>query len=260
MLKTRILSALVLAPLILADIYAGGLWLDALMLVAAVLMGWEWARMCSGGRLLPAGVLVILVLTGIPVGFALELSQHVFFELIAGSVIVLLVSLVIQRPQAFWLAGGTFYIGLGVLSFLWLRSIPDQGRTVIFWVLAVVWAVDIGAYFAGRGIGGPKLAPSISPNKTWAGLIGGAICAALVSGVAAVWLQQPVVWMVLAGAGLAVVAQAGDFLESWCKRRFGVKDSSNLIPGHGGILDRVDGLLAVLPLVFVYIWALEASV
>ncbi len=260
MLKTRILSALILAPLILADIYAGGLWLDALMLVAAILMGWEWARMCSGGRLLPAGFLVILVLTGIPLAFALEFSQHVLIELLVGTAVVLLVSLVIQRPQALWLAGGTLYIGLGVLSFLWLRSIPDQGRTVIFWLLAVVWAVDIGAYFAGRGIGGPKLAPAISPNKTWAGLIGGAFCAALVSGIAAAWLQQPVVWMVLVGAGLAVVAQAGDFLESWCKRRFGVKDSSNIIPGHGGILDRVDGLLAALPLVFVYFWVLEVPV
>lgn len=260
MLKTRVLSALILAPLILAGIYLGGYWLDGLMLVAAGLMGWEWARLCGGGKLRPGGVLVILALIGVPLAFALGLSQHALLELLVGTMVVLLVNLVIHRPQALWFAGGTLYIGLAVLSFLWLRAIPDQGRSLIFWVLAVVWAVDIGAYFAGRGIGGPKLAPSISPNKTWAGLIGGALSAALVSAVAAGWLHQPLFMIILAGLALAVVSQAGDLLESWCKRHFGVKDSSHIVPGHGGILDRVDGLLAVLPVVFVFIWALEVRV
>ncbi|NIA67298.1 phosphatidate cytidylyltransferase [Pelagibius litoralis] len=260
MLKTRIISAVVLAPLILAGIYVGGVWLDALMLVAAGLMGWEWARLCSSGRFLPGGILVILTLIGVPFAFALEVSQHAFIELLIGTALVLLVNFFVHRPQALWFAGGTLYIGLAVLSFLWLREIPGQGRALVFWVLAVVWAVDIGAYFTGRGIGGPKLAPTISPNKTWAGLIGGAVFAALVSGIAAEWLEKPLFLMICAGAFLAVVAQGGDLLESWCKRRFGVKDSSHLIPGHGGILDRVDGLLAVLPLVFVFFWVMEARV
>ncbi|WP_420348315.1 phosphatidate cytidylyltransferase [Pelagibius sp.] len=262
MLKVRILSAIVLAPLVLAGIYVGGIWLDALMLLAAGLMGWEWARLCSGARLVPGGYLVIVVLVALPLFFAVGLSQHALLELLAGTLAVLVVSLVLHRHQALWhqalwLAGGTFYIGLAVLSFLWLRHLPEQGRDLVFWVLAVVWAVDIGAYFAGRGIGGPKLAPRISPNKTWAGLIGGSLAAGLVSALAALWLDKQAGTLFFVGCALAVVAQGGDLLESFCKRHFGVKDSSHLIPGHGGILDRVDGLLAVLPVVFVFVWALE---
>lgn len=257
MLKVRILSALVLAPLVLADIYVGGLWLDALMFVAAGLMGWEWARLCAGGKLLPGGYLVILVLIALPLSFAFDVSQYVLFELLAGTLAVLLVNLLLHRGQALWFAAGTLYIGLAVVSFLWLRHVPEQGRTLIFWILAVVWTVDIGAYFAGRGIGGPKLAPRISPNKTWAGLIGGALAAGAVSALATPWLDQQALTLFLAGLGMAVVAQGGDLLESFCKRHFGVKDSSHLIPGHGGILDRVDGLLAVLPVVFLFVWVLE---
>ena len=257
MLKTRILSALVLAPLVLADIYVGGIWLDALMLLVAGLMGWEWARLCGQGNLPPAGYAVILVLVGVPLMFALGYSQHALLELLIGTVLVALVSFMGKRALVPWLVGGTFYIGLAVLAFLWLRAVPDQGRALVFWILFVVWAVDICAYFAGRGIGGPKLAPAISPNKTWAGLLGGMAGGALVSAAAADWLGWPLTAMLAAGAALAVVAQAGDLLESWCKRRFGVKDSSHIIPGHGGILDRVDGLLAVLPVVFAFIWFLE---
>ena len=131
---------------------------------------------------------------------------------------------------------------------------PAQGRDLVFWLLAVVWATDIGAYFAGRGIGGAKLAPAISPNKTWAGLIGGALAAALVGIIAARLLGSGAIPLAVGGMALAVVAQGGDLLESWCKRRFGVKDSSHVIPGHGGILDRVDGLLAVFPAAFLYFW------
>jgi phosphatidate cytidylyltransferase len=135
--------------------------------------------------------------------------------------------------------------------------------TLVFWVMIVTWSTDIGAFFAGKGIGGPKLAPSISPAKTWAGLIGGAIAAALLGYLAAQYLgfdavpqidpeagelltQSPLYgaffWL---GAPMAVVAQAGDLYESWVKRRCGVKDSGTILPGHGGVLDRCDGLIAV---------------
>ena len=260
MLKTRVLSALILAPIILADIYLGGYWLHALLLLAGALMGWEWARLCGHGRVVAGGYLVILILGALPLWFTLEIPWPSIWAVLAGTALVLLANLLISRIQALWLAGGTLYIGLALVSFLWLRELPGQGLTLILWVLIAVWAVDIGAYFAGRRIGGPKLAPAISPNKTWAGLIGGALAAAVVSGVATVWLTQPLLIMIPAGIVLAVVAQSGDLLESWCKRHFGVKDSSHVIPGHGGILDRVDGLLAVLPLVSVFIWALEVRI
>ncbi|MEQ9608421.1 MAG: phosphatidate cytidylyltransferase, partial [Kiloniellaceae bacterium] len=113
---------------------------------------------------------------------------------------------------------------------------------------------------AGRGIGGPKLAPRISPNKTWAGLIGGGLSAGLVGVLAAGFLGREAMLLVVGGMLLAVIAQGGDLLESWCKRRFGVKDSSHIIPGHGGILDRVDGLLAVLPVAFLYFWAVKDTI
>ena len=118
-------------------------------------------------------------------------------------------------------------------------------------LLCVVWATDIGAYAFGRLIGGPKLAPRFSPKKTWAGLIGGMLSAAGVGAGIAAWAGLAVVGFGLLSAGLAVMSQAGDLFESWVKRRFNVKDSSNIIPGHGGVLDRVDGVLPVAVVVAV---------
>lgn len=151
--------------------------------------------------------------------------------------------------RAVWMVGGFIYIGLAAFVLLVLRVVPLSSAPVL--LLALMLAVigtDIGAYFAGRAIGGPKIAPSISPSKTWAGLGGGMIGASLAI-IAATYPSEgfsDVDWKLLAGPLLAVIAQAGDFFESWMKRRAGVKDSSSLIPGHGGLFDRVDGLLAVL--------------
>ncbi|MCH7931170.1 MAG: CDP-archaeol synthase, partial [Proteobacteria bacterium] len=132
------------------------------------------------------------------------------------------------------------------------RADETVGRETVFWLFAVVWATDVGAYFAGRGVGGPKLLPRISPGKTWAGLVGGVVCAALVGAAAAALLDLPShAPLILVSALLAVVAQAGDLFESMVKRRFKAKDSGTLIPGHGGVLDRLDGLLAAAPVVAV---------
>ncbi len=251
---------MVLAPLVLLDIWFGGLWLDALMVVAAGLMGWEWVRMTGGGRIGPGGIVAIAALIGVPLVFALGASQQALVELLCGLALACAVSWFTQRRQTAWIGLGGLYIGIACLSFLWLRTVPAGGRDLVFWILAVVWATDIGAYFAGRGIGGPKLAPRISPNKTWAGLIGGAFAAGLVGVAAAGLIGRDTLLLVLGGIVLAVIAQGGDLLESWCKRRFGVKDSSHIIPGHGGILDRVDGLLAVLPVVFLYFWVMGEAV
>src|SRR5215468_347717 len=118
-----------------------------------------------------------------------------------------------------------------------LRVVPDDGRVAVFWLLGIVWATDIGAYAAGRALGGPRLAPRVSPNKTWAGLAGGVVGAALAGAAVAAAGSAPVGGLALAGGVLAVVAQAGDLGESLAKRRFGVKDTGTLIPGHGGLLD-----------------------
>lgn len=162
-----------------------------------------------------------------------------------------------------WDLGGIAYIGMAAAVLLFLRG--DGGSGGVLVVVGAVIATDVGAYFAGRAIGGPKIAPSISPSKTWAGLFGGMAGAALVTAGAmtfAGWIMsgfdnrghdlsqalfaQPTLFAAVGGMVLAVVAQAGDFFESWMKRRAGVKDSGRLIPGHGGLFDRLDGLLAVL--------------
>jgi len=273
LLRTRIFSAVILAPPVLLAIYLGGLWFAALIVLAAGLMGWEWARMTGGGRLAAPGIAVIAALAGLPVAFHLGGLPGGVAWLLAGFVVAAVAGLVVNRRQAAWLLPGLLYIGLACLAVLWLRlapldglvlvvwlrNVPEEGRNLVFWLLAVVWATDIGAYFAGRGIGGPRLAPMVSPNKTWAGLIGGMAAAAAVGLAAALVLDWPLWPPVFGGALLAVVAQGGDLLESWCKRKFGVKDSSHIIPGHGGILDRVDGLLSVFPVAFFYFWAVGAS-
>jgi phosphatidate cytidylyltransferase len=152
--------------------------------------------------------------------------------------------------QALWSLAGILYLGLAAAMQMFLRD-GDAGLTSVLAVGLMVIATDIGAYFAGRTIGGPKIAPTISPSKTWAGLCGGMAASGVVMALLAVELSpegiegKGLLANALGGALVAVVAQAGDFFESWMKRRAGVKDSSHLIPGHGGLFDRVDGLLAV---------------
>jgi phosphatidate cytidylyltransferase len=150
-----------------------------------------------------------------------------------------------RRPHSFWSIAGIPYIGLSALALMTLRGDPQFGLIAVYWLLFVVWGADTLAYFAGRLIGGPKLLPSISPKKTWAGLIGaiagGMLCSVLFAKAAGL---DTLLWFCSIGAVLAIVEQAGDFFESALKRSVGVKDSSALIPGHGGMLDRVDGLVA----------------
>jgi phosphatidate cytidylyltransferase len=255
-LRNRILSALVLAPLALGLVALGGLAFALWIALAAALMAREWARMTAADRV---GAAAIVVGAGAVAGIGATAAGippwQSGFGLLAGMVLIygLARSDGVEAPG--WLAAGLLAIGLPSLAFVWLRDQPVGGRSMIFWLLAVVWATDIGAYVVGRSLGGPRLAPRISPNKTWAGLLGGVVSAALVSGlVAAVLDGAGLAVAALIGGGLAVVAQAGDLGESLVKRRFGVKDTGALIPGHGGLLDRVDGLLATTPIVALLVW------
>jgi phosphatidate cytidylyltransferase len=142
---------------------------------------------------------------------------------------------------------GIVYVLSALVALLWLRHQPGSGRETVLWVVAVVWATDIGAYFLGKLAGGVKLAPRISPGKTWSGLIGGMCWAAVASAAMGLAFEQGATFGLAAiGVVLAIVAQMGDLLESAAKRDAGVKDSGHLIPGHGGLLDRIDGLVAVL--------------
>lgn len=256
-LAPRLVSALVLAAVALVAVGAGAMAFDALVAVAAAVLAWEWTRLCGEGRFGATGTLmaVIVVATvalassGQP-AFALALS-------VAGAAAVRTLAGWRGRANALWIAAGPLYIGIPSVALVWLRADDAAGRTLILWLLVTVWATDIGAYVAGRLIGGPRLAPQVSPNKTWAGLLGAMVSAGVVGVIAAQIdpLGPTAVLLAFAGAVVAVVAQAGDLGESWVKRRFGAKDASHLIPGHGGLFDRVDGLLAAATVLAMWQWS-----
>ncbi|MEA2782255.1 MAG: phosphatidate cytidylyltransferase [Rhodospirillaceae bacterium] len=254
-LRKRILSAAVMLPLVVFDLWLGAPYWDALVCLFGMVMAWEWAAMCAvadrpaRGLVLgvgPAGVLSIASVAAAVLLAATDRYLAAILVLAAGAALTTFVGMRIQGGRGRWHGFGTIYIGLPSIAVMWIRAQPENGLATVLWMVALVIAVDTGAFVFGRSIGGPKLAPRISPNKTWAGLIGGVVAGMLVGFVTALWLG--VAWavpLVLVSAVMAVVEQGGDLGESACKRYFGVKDSSRLIPGHGGVLDRVDGLLAV---------------
>ena len=249
-LRPRVLSAVTLAPLPVAAIWFGSPWLPLLTALAGALMAWEWGRLCRRGRLGATGIVLVgVVLAAIATATLITPGLSIVFALVGAGIVFWLAR---GRPDLDpeWTAFGALWVALPCICLLWLASGGPNGRTTLLWVLAIVWATDIGAYAIGRTLGGPRLAPRWSPRKTWAGLAGGAVCAGLAGWATAAWLGiSPALPLVFLSAGLAIVEQFGDLAESLAKRRFGVKDSSGLIPGHGGLLDRLDGLLAVIPVV-----------
>ena len=249
-LKLRIVSALVLAPIAVAVVWFGWPWLPILTAIAGAVMAWEWSRLCRAGRVGASGALLIgVVVAAIAVAAAGGVAPAVAASL-AGAAMVLWMARRERGGDAPFLALGALWVTLPCIFFLWLARPEEAGRRTVLWIFAVVWATDIGAYAIGRRLGGPPLAPRWSPKKTWAGLLGGAGSAALAGWATARLLGlSSVLPLVLVSAGLAIVEQFGDLAVCVAKRRFGVKDSSGLIPGHGGLLDRLDGLLAVVPAV-----------
>jgi phosphatidate cytidylyltransferase len=246
----RVLSGLVLAPLPVAAIWFGSPWLPLLTATAAAVMAWEWGRLCRGGHFGQSGILLVGVVLVAVAAAAIASPELAFGAALLGAAIVFWAARRKRDLEPRWTAFGALWVALPLICLLWLADDTLTGRTTLLWVLAVVWATDIGAYAIGRTLGGPRLAPLWSPRKTWAGLAGGIACAALAGWTTAVLLGiSPALPLVLLSAGLAIVEQFGDLAESAAKRRFGVKDTSSLIPGHGGLLDRLDGLLAVIPVV-----------
>jgi phosphatidate cytidylyltransferase len=206
-LRIRVLSACVLAPIALALIWLGGIAFAVLVGAAAFGLAIEWLMLCR----LPSA----------------------------------------QRGGVKLRIGGLAYVALAAVALLYLRSDPVAGRANLLFLVLIVWAGDVGAYMIGRMLGGPRIAPRISPGKTWSGALGGLVAAIAVGVAGAHFIIDPdasrwdATWQAaLVGAGLGIVAQAGDLLESFVKRRLGVKDSSHLIPGHGGLFDRLDAILS----------------
>jgi phosphatidate cytidylyltransferase len=257
-LALRIISALVLAPIALTAAWVGGIAFTALVLVAAAGMGWEWARLtgCGEGALrvlvIAATTLPILIVVLTRSGIAVELVM-----LTAGTIWVL--ARLKGRPAPAWAALGAAWIALPCVALLWIGGDHEAGRAAVLWLFATVWATDTGAYVAGRGLGGPRLAPLISPNKTWAGFAGGLAASILVAWVTSRLTGAGLRAVVPAGLAMSAVAQVGDLAESLAKRRFGVKDSGYVIPGHGGVLDRLDGMLTAVMTLWVLTLASGAS-
>ncbi|HCL65711.1 MAG TPA: phosphatidate cytidylyltransferase [Rhizobium sp.] len=242
-LQLRIYSAVVLVVIVLTATWFGGLAFRTVAAVIGVLIYYEWSAITqlaeksvrgnAWGWLSIAAVSAMLLFN----------DGDMTIPLFGGLVLTAILPAILKK-WSWWQPAGIFYSGLSAISLSAIRGEDSLGFAAMLFVFAVVWGTDILAYFVGRAVGGPKLAPRISPGKTWSGAIGGTV-AGVTGGVAvALCYFQSVAWWVPAIAFiLSVSSQIGDLFESFIKRRFGVKDSGKLIPGHGGVMDRVDGLV-----------------
>lgn len=235
----RTISAAVMLPVVVGVIWLGGWWFGALLAISAGVMYWEWQGLCGekgkksyiGAVFCGAGPVIFL-------GFG---AQAALMACVACSAVAGMTG---REGRRVFLVTGFAYIWLACSAAVWLRGLDPAGMETVIWLGVVVVMTDTCAYFTGRTLGGPKLAPKISPKKTWSGLIGGIAGAAVASGILAGVIDADIVAVALVSGGLAVVAQIGDLAVSKAKRAFGVKDSGNIIPGHGGVLDRFDGVLS----------------
>ncbi|MDP1868568.1 MAG: phosphatidate cytidylyltransferase [Bradyrhizobium sp.] len=247
-LMMRVLAALVLAPAAIAIAYAGGFLWAALVTLAAIGLYVEWLMIVGAGRepRVTASGAAALAIGGICLAWGR--IDTALVVLVVGLVAVALLS----GERRLWTMTGFLYAAAAELASVLVRLDPVKGFAALMLVLLVVWASDIGGYFAGRGIGGPKLWPRVSPKKTWAGAIGGfALSLGVAGGFAAFGYGQAGPLLLLA-AVLSIASQLGDLFESAVKRRFGVKDSSHIIPGHGGLMDRLDGFVAAIVLAAIF--------
>ena len=251
-LVPRIISALILVPLALLAAWLGGLSATLAVLVIAVVVFLEWAKltfpdraMLAGRAFSPFDPVVIAGLIALAAAALVAAFGDPLWSF-GGAVVIVVVGagIVMAFARSEWLAKGVVLAGQLTFCLITLRRDPDYGFAAVVVLLAAVWATDSFAYLVGRTVGGPKLWPRISPKKTWSGAIGGlaggVLCGLLASAILGVPLS---VGLAIVLALLSLAAEGGDLYESAVKRRFGVKDASHLIPGHGGMLDRVDGLL-----------------
>lgn len=252
-LPARLVSALILIPLALGAVWMGGAWLAAGCAIFAFVMMQEWCGMSATPKA------IVFSVVGAIFGLTLFLES---FELSAGLVVAALVlGLLVSAPnRASKTAAmfGVIYVFGMVGALFALREGPWGGRSAALYFMAIVWASDAAAYFFGRAIGGPKLLPAESPNKTWSGAIAAVLICGLSGYLASLINGSDAAMWVVSGIAISMAAQAGDLFESGLKRRFKVKDSGRILPGHGGLLDRVDGLGAVSVVAAVVFWSFPA--
>jgi phosphatidate cytidylyltransferase len=243
-LLLRVVAALVMAPLAVAIAYFGGWFWTVLVTAAAIGLYVEWLAIIGERkpRLLALGIFILL-------GVGWVDAKHMAAAPVVAAVVSGVLAVGVFSPQQrAWTAAGIGYALAASIASSAVRSDPVWGFAALMLVLLVVWATDIGGYFAGRLIGGPKLWMRVSPKKTWAGAIGGFVASLGVAGGFAAFGFGKTLPLLLLGSALSVASQLGDLFESAVKRRFGVKDSSHLIPGHGGLMDRLDGFVAAIVL------------
>lgn len=241
-LAKRVVFGVLLAAVALGLLWSGPIGFALLILVISLVMAWEWGRVVRGTdqdiTMLVHGVAVIAAICLAAIGYA-ALGA---FAILIGAIIVALLQF---GGRSVLSTLGVLYTGLPAVALLWLRSQEPNGFYAVLFLFLVVWSTDTFAYLAGRLIGGPKLAPTVSPKKTWAGLVVGIAAATIAGWFFARWIGSPPTTLALLSCVLAIISQLGDLAESALKRRFDIKDSSQLIPGHGGFLDRLDSLIPV---------------
>jgi phosphatidate cytidylyltransferase len=247
-LLMRIVAAAVLAPAAIAIAYAGGWLWTALVTLTVIGLYVEWLVIVGavGQRRVLASGITALAIAGLLLAFGrLDTSLLVLAVGLAGVALL-------SPERRIWTTAGFFYAASAEIASVLVRLDRAEGFAALIVVLLVVWVTDIGGYFAGRSIGGPKLWVRVSPKKTWAGAIGGFVASLVVAaGFAALGLGKTGP-LVLLGAVLSIISQLGDLFESAVKRHFGVKDSSHIIPGHGGLLDRLDGFVAAIVMAAIF--------
>jgi len=257
-LSKRIVSGIVIGAIALVMTYWSPSLFTILMLVIAAAMSWEWSRMVRGATLTdPAMIVHVFAVLLAVLLSASDMAGLAIASTVIGAIAVGALTFGVGNAQ---LSGaGVLYTGLPVVALGWIRGDEPLGFSATLFVLLSVIVTDIGAYASGRTIGGPKLWPSVSPNKTWSGLIGGVLAASLAGGLFA-WVSGTgsASWLASLGLVLGLVAQGGDLAESALKRHFGVKDSSNLIPGHGGVMDRMDGIVTASVIAAIVAFAIDA--
>ena len=240
-LLTRILSAAILAPVAIVVAYVGGWPFVLFWGAAAIAILWEWMGLVAAARQMPVAVGAAAIVLSAPL-IILGWPLAALAVIVLGGVAAALLT---PQQRRGWAAAGVVYAGLMLAAPLLLRGDGLIGAEAFFLLFAIVWTTDVLGYFAGRAIGGPKLAPSISPAKTWSGAIAGIVGTAIVVALGSRLVPHArMSTLIVVAIALSVMSQLGDLLESAFKRRFGTKDTSRLIPGHGGVMDRLDGFWA----------------
>jgi phosphatidate cytidylyltransferase len=238
----RVVSAIVLATVALSATMFSPWSFLVMVMIGGGIVAWEWGRLTRGNGFDATALVAAVSVAAIAVFVALGRPHYALFMLTAAAIVIGVTTF--ASAGAAWAIVGLAYAALPAAALVYMRSDIAVGLTAILYLFAVAWTTDTASYAAGRMIGGPKLAPLISPRKTWSGFIAGALAPALVGlAFAAVLKNTSAALLAAVSVALALACQVGDLMESWLKRRFGAKDMSQLIPGHGGLLDRIDGLL-----------------